>query len=110
MEMDINILKHNVAMHVSVNELRSAMEEITSNTMISVDNATSLTKKLFDSEIVCLKHEIEALKQENNLQRCEITSFKDDVRNVLPSNFNDTCISNTVSKVLSSNLDRKSVV
>ena len=81
--IDMKLLKdqqvQDSSVRVTSQELRSALETISTKTMIAIDRVASMSKQSFESEITVLKHEIKSLKEENVILQRELRQSNDQI-------------------------------
>ena len=81
--IDMKLLKdqqiQDSSVRVTSQELRSALETISTKTMIAIDRVALMSKQSFESEITVLKHEIKSLKEENVVLHRELRQSKDQI-------------------------------
>ncbi|GFH45740.1 hypothetical protein CTEN210_02214 [Chaetoceros tenuissimus] len=81
--IDMKLLKdqqvQDLSVRVTSHELRTALETISTKTMIAIDRVASMSKQSFESEISVLKHEIKSLKEENGILQRELRQSNDQI-------------------------------
>jgi hypothetical protein len=110
--LDIKLMKDQLrqqddasALRVSALEMRNAMNSVTTKTMIAVDKATEISKQSLEAEISSLKRLVEALNQENDGLRHEITSCRR-ICSGLESKFDENHVSKVIFEAFNSNLSQ----